>query len=387
MELLLGHGIDVNYSSSEHGTALRHACANRMVRSVQMLLDHGADVNAYEEKHGSVLAAAIGTPKIVELLLRQGGKVLIRERDLLAAALSANSIGGEYYVKLFLEHDQSLRATEPVIIQVIVDLDWDSIRGILPHLLERDGGLGTTPAMLKAAKNPKVMRLLLDHKPICELTAEVLEAVVEESNGDFELIQLLLAHDPKLQITQDVVMAGIRHESIDYLFARNIELEVTNTMLKAAEKPAVMKLLLERRRREQPINSEAVEDAASRCVENEGFAALVPLLLEHDKSIKITPPVFQGAMYNENPGPLIEALLKHDPALEIGPEQLLTVIKSHWYWNRDESKRQIVELLVKHGKTLDFTPEIIETLDETYPSDSDKDMKECFYKLKRRDTL
>jgi hypothetical protein len=80
---------------------------------------------------------------------------------------------------------------------------------------------------------------------------------------------------------------------------------------------------------------------------------------------------------------LIETLLEHDPTLEIGQEQLLSMIKGP---ELKEHKRQTVELLVKHGKTLDFTLEISEALDEKYQSHSDKDLKECFYKLKRKYT-
>src|ERR1700722_2722347 len=137
VKLLLGRGIDVNHPSSEHGTALHYACAHGTTKSVQMLLDHGADVNAYDEKHGSPLAAAVSTgngtfPRnknrslaechaIVELLLRHGDKVQIRECDLLAAVSCRSSADGEHYMRLFLEHDQSARATEPVFVQAILN--------------------------------------------------------------------------------------------------------------------------------------------------------------------------------------------------------------------------------------------------------------------------
>jgi ankyrin repeat protein len=406
VKLLLGRGIDVNHPSSEHGTALHYACAHGTTKSVQMLLDHGADVNAYDEKHGSPLAAAVSTgngtfPRnknrslaechaIVELLLRHGDKVQIRECDLLAAVSCRSSADGEHYMRLFLEHDQSARATEPVFVQAILNFGGYSSRfRTLPRLLERDGGLGTTPTMLKAANEPEVMRMLLEHKPVCELTAEILEAAAKQCSGHFELVKLLLAHNPKIPITEAAVMAALELKYprgsdgnlLKLLFDCNNELEITEAMLKAAETTPDMKLLLERRRKELPISSEVIEAVASRYCKS---GALVRLLLEHDKSIKITPPVVQRAItYYHDSEPLIETLLEHDPTLEIGQEQLLSMIKGH---GGREDKRQIVELLVKHGKTLDFTPEISVALDEEYQSHSDKDMKECFSKLERQDT-
>jgi len=406
VELLLGRGIDVNHPSSEHGTALHYACAHGTAKSVQMLLDHGADVNAYDETHRSPLAAAVSIgndtfPRnktrssaerraIVELLLRHGDKVQIRECDLLAAVSCRPLTDSEYYMRLFLEHDQSVRATDPVIVQAIVKFGGYSSRfRTLPRLLERDGGLGTTPTMLKAAKEPEVMRMLLEHKPICELTAEILEAAAQGYSDHFELVKLLLAHNPKILITEAAVMASLGQKYsrgsdgnlLELLFDCNSELEITEAMLKAAEKTPDMKLLLERRRKEPPISPEVLEAVASHYRES---GALVCLLLEYDKSIKVTPPVVQRAItYYHDSGSLMETLLDHDPTLEIGQEQLFSMIKGR---GGHKCKRQIVELLVRHGKTLDFTPEVSVALDEKYQSHSDKDMKELFYKLKRHAT-
>ena len=150
VELLLGRGIDVNHPSPEHGTALHYACAHGTTKSVQMLLDHGAT-------HRSPLAAAasIGNdtfPRnktrssaerraIIELLLRHGDKIQIRECDLLAAVFCRPLADSEYYMRLFLEHDQSARATELVIVQAIVNFGRYSSRfRTLLRLLERDGG-------------------------------------------------------------------------------------------------------------------------------------------------------------------------------------------------------------------------------------------------------
>ena len=400
VELLLGHGIDVNYASSEHGTALHYACAHGLKKSVQILLDHGADANAYDDEHGSALSAAVPTGNdtsqshdsgssaecraTVELLLRHGDELQIRECDLMAAASCRSAEDGKYYMKLFLEHDQSIRATESVIVQAITSFDpYSPNPGTLPRLLERDGELGTTPTMLKAARKPEVMRILLEHKPVCELNADILEAAAKQYNHRLKLVKLLLARDPHIPITEAAVLASLRASDgdlLELLFDCNGRLEITEAMLKAAETTADMKLLLRRRRKELPISSKVLEAAAFR----DRGGALVRLLFEHDKSAKITPPMVEQALrYCERSKPLIETLLEHDPTIEIGQEQVLSIIKRIELY---EEKRQLVKLLVQHGKTVEFTAEIKLALDEMYQGHGAKDLKELFYKLEKQDT-
>ena len=401
VQLLLSHGIDVNYPSSEHGTALHYACVHGLKQSVKMLLDHGADANAYNDKHGSALAAAVLTGNdtsrfhdsdssaecraMVELLLRHGDKLQIRECDLMAAAScrSAGDCDGEYYMKLFLKHDQSVRATESVIVQAITSFDPYFNRGTLPRLLERDGELGTTPTMLKAAREPEVMQMLLERKPVCELNADILEAAAKQYGHRLKLVKLLLAHDPHIPITEAAVLAalsGSDGDLLELLFDRNSKLEITEAMLKAAETTANMKLLLGRRRKELPISTEVLEAA----VLHHRGGALVRLLLEHDKSAKITPPMVERALrYFDYSEPLIETLLEHDPTIKIGQDQVLSMIKGIGVYGE---MRQLVKLLVQHGKTVEFTAELKLALDEMYQGHHAKDLKELFYKLKRKDT-
>ena len=203
--------------------------------------------------------------------------------------------------------------------------------------------------MLKVAEKPEVMRMLLEHKPVCELTAEILEAASKRRSSNFELVKLLLAHDPKIPITEAAVMAvlgrGYSRASdgnlLELLFDYNSEIEITEAMLKGAKKIPDMKLLLKHRRKELPISSDVLE-AVANC--SHEVVARIRLLFEHDKSIQITPPVVQRAItYYDDSGSLIETLLEHDPTLEIGQEQLLSMIKGPML---KEHKRQTVELLV-----------------------------------------
>ena len=212
VELLLKRGIEVNRSSPEHGSALRCACLYGKTRLTQSLLDYGADVNAHVDSKHSILAGAlsrseeaeylcrIDIPKarrrgsrilreqreIVEMLLRQDCKVQIRECDLLAAISSDSSIFNhegftKSFTSLFLKHDESAVATETVIVKAFSELCYSSVGDeTLALLLKHDGGLRTTPAMLKAARSGKAMRLLLEHQADCKLTVEIVMNLMTE---------------------------------------------------------------------------------------------------------------------------------------------------------------------------------------------------------------
>ncbi len=218
VELLLDRGIEVNHCSPEHGSALHYACAHGSKKMIQSLLDHGADTNAYNDKHGSALAAAAsrganqiirleGTISsrqqrgIVELLLRHEPKLQIRECDLSAAASWEYLSDGHHFMSLFFKYDQSAVPTEAVIVKAIQNYKRISTAGgeTLQLLLKHDGGLGTTPAMLRAAKDVGAMEMLLKHEPVCQVTAEVLDSA---ANQNMRLVKLLLKHDPRAPVSK-----------------------------------------------------------------------------------------------------------------------------------------------------------------------------------------
>jgi ankyrin repeat protein len=403
VELLLDRDIDVNHSSPEHGSALHCACVHGSKKLIQSLLDHGADTNAYDDKHGSALAAAASRSvdpimgrrnfgsveeqtAIVELLLRHEPKVQIRECDLLVAASWSYWSDGQHFMSLFLRHDQSVIATEAVIVKTIQNNDTSRI-GVetLLLLLKHDGGLGTTPAMLQAAEKVEVMEVLLKHKPVCQITADVLASAAMQYGGS-KLVKLLLTHDPKAPVSETTITAAMARRShydsdelvLKLLLDRNPELNITDKMLGAARAPDDMEMLLKRRNKEPTISSKVLEKVTKH---NSKAATLVSQLLEHDKSIKITPPVVHAAIVpSYGKESFMRTLFEHDPTLEITQEDLMNMINE---WRSYEDRRKIIDVLSEYGKTVEFTAEIEKILGEKYQSQSDKKVKELFYRLKR----
>ena len=210
VDLLIDRGSEVNQILPEHGSALHYACEHRSKRLIQSLLDHGADPNAYDDMHGSVLAAACRNFRnfgsmneqcpIVDLLLRHEPEVQIRECDLLAAASYVYFPYGQHLMHLLFGHDASIVASEAVIVKTIQNYDESSDSSeALRLVLEHDGGLGTTSAMVEAAEssrcadNPddlndlaKLTKILLENKPINQATADSLKSMSKRVALEFQ---------------------------------------------------------------------------------------------------------------------------------------------------------------------------------------------------------
>ncbi len=403
VELLLDQDINVNWYSLEHGCALHYACRYRSKKLIQILLDHGADVNTIHDKCGSTLAAAAASPNegrairsgdtrsseeeraVFELLLRHEPKVQIMECDLLAAASWGYSSDGEHFMRLFLKHDQSVIANEEVIVKTIQKAcSYGPLKEDLAILLKRDGGLGTTLAMLEAAHDMEVMKMLLKQKPICQVTAKVLESAAGRHFKDsVGMIDLLLTHDPKAPITEATIIAAMNPMrsnpgKLKMLVDRNPELKITDRLLKESSSEDEMELLLQRRTKEQTISSEVLETVVQS---NNEAAPLVLLLLKHDKSIKITPAVLHAAIMSSIDAQLfLRTLFEHDPTLSISQEDVVVMAKSF----RPSLAREKLQIFLEYGKTVEFTAELKQVLDERYPRRSDTEMKDLFYRLERK---
>ncbi|KAL8925653.1 MAG: hypothetical protein Q9208_003336 [Pyrenodesmia sp. 3 TL-2023] len=216
VEVLLQAGINVNQISSKHGTALHYVCTKQSEHLVRLLLDNGADPNAKCGSHGSPLTAAIPnrvlshsrdngeeqsrtTVAIVALILRSRTCIEISEEDFLKAVKTMDSspdwyIGahsyeygenytmlcsgevraklsyGEQLVRLLLEHDKILQATEPILIAAIKGLNRPDGADTLQLILQRAGDLCVTEAMFAAAKNEVIVDVLRKHRPILPRT-------------------------------------------------------------------------------------------------------------------------------------------------------------------------------------------------------------------------
>lgn len=135
-ENLLAEGVDINARDRFQGTALIEASTSGFVDLVQALLRKGADVNARNEGGWTALmtAASEGHNQVVRLLLERG------------ADLNAKNLRGM-----------------SALTRAIYDNHVDTVKLLLAEgaEIEFKDGLGYTPLILAAEKDPEIVNALL----------------------------------------------------------------------------------------------------------------------------------------------------------------------------------------------------------------------------------
>ncbi len=94
--------------------------------------------------------------------------------------------------------------------------------------------------------------MLLKHKPVCQVTAGVLESAAKRYGDSYKLVKLLLTHDPKAPVTEATIMAAMGHKYthnsdksvLKLLLDPTLEFKITDEMREAAEETDTMEVPL-----------------------------------------------------------------------------------------------------------------------------------------------
>ncbi len=430
--LLLHAGINVNYVSSKHGTALHYACARQNVRLVLLLLDHGADPDGICG-YGSPLTDSISGKfsrcdgrdrgkDVAEIILRRRKYMQIAEHDLLVAVkriARSDRYGGnleklsygEEVVRLFLEHDQNLWATESILVAAVEHLG-SSGTDTLRLLLQRDGGAGVKGAMVEAARDPEILRVLLKHRPICPITPEVVCNFSKNyrssgysysfgwKSNECELIQLLLELERDMPITP-TVMSTVLGTDVEpswsqqtqnlkeYLFKRNNELEVTESTVKEVRSADVMRVLL-KHVPNMKVTSEMLSAAArvENCRIHDAIERVL-LLLAHDETATVPQSLaktFPSDNWDTATLNYFTVLLDRAPDLPLSLDFLGKWIEDGAYEDKQQVgiEKEHLELFVRHNKIVQFTEDFRRDLEEA--DGLDPELKALLYKLEDKGT-
>ncbi|KAL8992531.1 MAG: hypothetical protein Q9169_007030 [Polycauliona sp. 2 TL-2023] len=414
-EVLLRAGINVNHFSSKYGTALHYACNSQNKDMVRLLLDHGADPNSTSSSHGSPLTACISRhisqrteqsldKDIAEIILRRGNYTKVAEQDLLIALdripplnaygkPSAELSYGEELVRILLEHDKSLRATEAVLITAIEHLGFYGT-DTLQCLLQRNGGEGVTNATIEAVKDPDHLKLLLNHRPICKITPEVMSNFFKNywsstysyrDDNECELLRLLLNHEPSLPVPSAITSLLLStsdekkrpQDLIKFFYERDKELRVTETMIKETRTPKVMEVLL----KHAPFFNVTPElllavgpagepnDTARRRKQQ-----YVSLLLAHDKTAIVSRSLastFLPDFWSHHTLDYVKVLLDRGPDLPLPSEFPWLLIKEINNRGGSSIYKKHLQLFIEHNKTIDLTDDLRMALEKMENLDSE----------------
>ena len=126
----------------------------------------------------------------------------------------------------------------------------------------------------------------------------------------------------------------------------NPQLEVAEAMVKAAELPEDLRLLLARAPNLRL--SQDILDVIS--LTNYNKRSLVSQLLKHDKNLRVTQAAL--LLYGDCDTSYLETLLDHDSELEIGEEAFSAILGSI---DRQTDVQQLVDFLSGHQKKIPFS--------------------------------
>jgi len=158
----------------------------------------------------------------------------------------------------------------------------------------------------------------------------------------------------------DLQNSELTESLVELLFRRNVDLEVTEAMLKAANLPNDLKVLL-KRAPNMRVTGDLLEIAASKWGTRQ---ELVTLLLDHDKSVKVPLAVLlcQPCVLFGDLIPFINTLLEHDPELHIPSAAFSDLVRAI----QPFQGTQLAELLLKYNKKVDLTEDIRTAIDQKF---------------------
>ncbi len=422
---LLQNGIDIHYVSPEHGTALHYACNRLQVDLVRSLLEFGADPDRVCAPYGSPLDAFLSSNfswgdgrdrgiGITKVVLNRGNYTVIPEQTLLGAVKRITNkeryvfrsrrekdvpqqLYGEEVTGMLLEHDRNPKATEPVLVAAVQRLDSSGVH-ILRLLLQRDGGDRVKKTMLVVANNLEIMKLLLEHRPICSITLQIVQEFSENynargnllssrTNQAFDILRLLIDHDMNMSITPDVISAVLALEDypsysprsppsqrpqdlIKYLFKRNTDLVVTESVILRAKSATNLKVLLKHAPNFK-VTPFVLSDVAGveRSWVTDANRERVVVLLAHDKSTVVPQTLSKtipSRSWDEKTLEYLTILL--DRALDLQlPSDLCWAAYGGGHKDEHEQNRidkNHLDLFLRHGKTVELGDRVRQALEK-----------------------
>ncbi|KAI9655980.1 MAG: hypothetical protein M1821_005041 [Bathelium mastoideum] len=408
--LMLDRGVDVGCLSSQGRSALQYALMASNHEAARLLLDGGADINGHDGEVSSPLAAAFSSiasnrssqravDELVTLLLRYKTMLKIKESDLIALA----GVGNDDYNTSRYSHKKDMA------------FGFDG----LSQVLRGDKQLRITEAVLEAVVLPKVMKVLLEHENVCEITSRVVEKAASRPMHGLDLVDMLVSHQSNFPVTEPLILAVLRASNgyrtepeqqhtetiLQNLISRNMDLGITEEMLREAQTPSEMQILL-RPIPHHRVSDELLETVATRAehpsktypdgtlvMGSEGNLAprhsLVKVLLEHDKRANITPKLVRKACDSPDAITFLTVLLDHDPGVTILEDDFIALLSSKDrrfdFDGQREVKRQedLISVLLKYNRKVAFTDEVRKAVDRKTAWHIDERLKSLYRQLEK----
>jgi hypothetical protein len=259
----------------------------------------------------------------------------------------------------------------------------------LKVLFQHTNGVEIGSNVFNLVKRPKTLEALLQYRPRCRITSEMFETFAKERSGGPSMVKIVVDQEPHAIPTPAVIVSFLRKTfSVDYdpiavntlrqLLDRNRDIEITDTMLTAVNRPDLLDLLLSRRPN-HPVSDAVLGQITPRIF---GAQQLLGVVFKHDPTLKVGLLAMRACLEVRRTESL-ELLLQQDPSLVL-PSDLPMILNEviRKFGKRDV--REVVDILVQHGKTLDFTPEMWAYIEEQSQLLPGVGFKKMFLRLEKR---
>jgi len=388
----------------EYTTPLHLACAIGDGASVRKLLQHGAnatvlDANgrtpltiALEEKRQRGMSferSQIETP--LEVILKLANPLHVPDDDLVAAA-GLKYGDAEKWLASLLDIAKDMIVSEAVICHVLKRSLFHNQN--IKVLMQRSCGIGVTAKMLEAVQTHYDLEELLKHKPVCQITPEILK-----SQKKLKCMKLLLDIDPETPVTEEVVFRALEigndsdrmyrqhnqegKDVLETLFDRSPDIAVSEEMLQAVRCAPDMEILLKHLEPGTRISTDVVAALSKKEL---GPAYLtMRLLLKFDPSIRLDPKMALQTIGYVDGIEALEMLLEHHPSMPVTEEMFLRIFGESQVTWKEPDREKLVDLMHKYGKRLVFTAKVREVVDHAYAYQSEAAKKKRFYSLRVTD--
>ena len=396
VEILLRQAPLTKHIHPSYATPLHLACANGCSAAIRKLLEHGADATVRDSKGWTPLTIALDKQRQggislddshseapLEIILKLADPIHVVNGDLVIAAELGDG-DAEKTVALLLDLDRDVIVSEAVICQA---LELPNVNGLtLQFFMQRNGGIGVTAKMLTTVRTYYHLKELLKHRPICQITPEILK-----SQEELECIKILMEIDSEMPVTEEIIFRALeignvwnrRHgsrkqegrEVLETLLDRNPDICVSEEMLKAVRCATDMEILLNRLDPGTCISTGVVAAVSNS---NDEADETMRLLLKFDPSVELDHETILRVMTSRcNALNALEMFLEHDPSMPVSEEIFLQVFGR----SREIDRGRLVKLMQKHHKRLVLTKRVRGVIDHAYQRTSETNKKQQFYNL------
>ena len=370
----------------EHGTSpsfemLRQACSAGVLGAVKMMVDEGIDINEDDGNDAPLLqvAASHSRPDVVHLLIKRGASFTFRSAKYGSPLIAALEGTMAPFLRSWSQPESCQSLAKQLPLPSLVPLSNPLIIGGGKKKQDK-------PGYKEVSQCEQIVRSLFD-------TGAEMDTTIRNFGNALHLASYMGSEFIVRQLLK-------RMEDVN-IFGGYFESPLIAAL--KGDHPTIVRLLLGRGievNRKSPEHGFALHYACAH-----GSKKLIQSLLDHGADVNAYDEKHGFNAYDEKHGSAlasaavsrfgstteeqcakVELLLRHESKVQIRECDLLAAVSWTYFANHTPIRSRLLNTLIEHGKTAKFTAKVREALDEKFQYEWNKDLKELFYRLERRDT-